>query len=429
MTAGIKVQAGGKPRATVEVSRYEDILHVLRSRDFGPMSSESGYNHEFQMMFTGGALIDLNGEDHFERRRLISALFRRATLGEYETEYLKPAVLEALSRVGSSTDEMDLLPFIWHIMMRLMVRLVGVDGLETREAEDRYTTYFRDFDRGARSKHNYNPGPVAERGRVARDKMNDEFIQPSMTRREALLADVAAGRLPESALPRDVLTLLLQHEDYYREHCGDKARETMHMETNAFMMASIGSTANALCGAVYEIDRWVRTHPEDEVKLDDPGFLRRSFMEAARLHQTNYMWREAYVDATLPSGRRIEAGTVMILDRVEAGVELASRLTAPGEGKAFDPYRRIEGAAPYVLGFGQGPHMCIGRQMVLGDEYHDADDESAPNPKKPRLGLAVTFLEALYSAGVRIAPGATPSVADDTGRETWTEFPVVFTKL
>jgi cytochrome P450 len=420
------VRVDDQASAAYHLSMYEDLLFVLRSREFVPLNQNSGFNHEYQMMFTGGALIDLYGEDHFERRRLLSALFRRATLGEYENDYLAPAVRRVISTLQASGAEerpIDLLQMTYRIMMRLMVRLVGVDGLETPEAEDRFAAYFRDFDRGARSRYNTDPGPVAARGLIARQKMIEEFIDPSFARRRLLLADVVTGIATEDSLPRDVLTLLLRHEDYYSRQVGDRARKVMNSEVSAFMMASIGSTSNALCGAVYEIDGWINSHPDDVAKLEDPGFLRRCFMEAARLHQTNVMMRQAVTDVTLPTGIWVPAGGVVIMHRVEAGIELASRSTSAGEGRRFDPNRTIEGAAPYVFGFGQGPHMCLGRQMVLGGDYGDDD---APPVRDPRLGVAVTVLGELYRAGIRLTPDSAPSIADDTARETWTRFPVLF---
>lgn len=403
------------------LSNYEDALFILRSRDFRPLGKDAGFNIAYQMMFTGGALIDQHGKEHFERRRLLASLFRRATLEEYENDYLVPAVRAAIARVAASGDArpVDLLVFTWRIMMRLMVRLVGVDGLDTPEAEDRFAGYFRDFEHGVRSRFSTNPEETAARALESRRHLYDEFLEPSWARRRKLLADDAPDR------PRDMLTLLVEHEDYYRDRFGERAAEVMSNETAAFMVASIGSTSNAICGAVFEVDHWLRDHPEDAGKLDDPGFLRQCFMESIRLHQTGPTLRQAAKDVELPGGTVMPAGAVAVIDRLAAGVELASRATEPGEGKNFDPYRTIDGSAPYVLAFGQGAHMCLGRQMVLGGRYTDADSPEEDS----RTGLAVTVLREYFRVGVALVPGQPPSTAEHTIRETWSEFPVRFAGL
>jgi cytochrome P450 len=178
----VTAQLEGAVRPSFDLFTYEDLLYVLRSKVFEPLNEDSGFNHQYQMMFTGGALIDLHGEDHFERRRLLSELFRRATLDEYERDYLLPAVLTAIeeSQIDGNVDtQVDLLTFTWHIMMRLMVRLIGVDALTTKEDEDRFEAYFRDFEHGARSRYNQDPAPVAARGLVARSRIISEFLDPS----------------------------------------------------------------------------------------------------------------------------------------------------------------------------------------------------------------------------------------------------------
>jgi cytochrome P450 len=401
----------------VHVSNYEDALYVLRSPEFRPLRKEAGFNMAYQLMFTGGALIDLHGKEHFERRRILGSLFRRATLEEYESDYLAPAVREAIADLdASSTDPVDLLVFTWRIMIRLMVRLVGVDGLDTPEAEERFAEYFRDFEHGTRSRFSRDPEETVAKALVSRSILYEEFLEASWARRRAILADANAAR------PRDVLTLLLEHEDYYRDKVGDRAAEVMNNETAAFMAASIGSTANAICGAVYEIDRWLQDHPEDRPKLLDSEFLRTCFSESIRLHQTGPLMRQAAEDVRLPSGTEVPAQAVALIDRLEAGIELASRASQPGSGQHFDPYRTIDGVPQYVLAFGQGPHMCIGRQMVLGGHYTQPEIEETDT----RVGLAVTVLSEYFRAGVRLVPDRAPIISGHTIRETWAEFPVYF---
>jgi cytochrome P450 len=414
----------GSAESAIDLYDYDDCVHVLRSKEFPPLDETSGFNHEFQMMLLGGALIDLHGEPHFQRRRLLSELFRRVTLNEYESSYLAPAVRDAIAALPAepdgATSVVDLLQLTRRIMMRLMIRLVGVDGLDTDEAVDRFAGYFEVFEHGARSRYNHDPEPVARRGVAAQAKMLEEFLQPSWDRRQALLDDMRAGRIPAESVPLDMLYLLLQHEDHYVQYYGGGAKDVMNHEAFAFILASVGSTANALCSTVLDITQWVGDDAERARLVRDRAFLKRAFIESIRLRPPNVMYRQATGDQRLPSGIQVPADRVVRIHRAEANHGVASRESGRPDGGAFDPFREMHGVLPYGLGFGNGPHMCIGRAMALGETIQGDDGSST------RYGLGVTILSGLYDAQVTMATETTPAKATDTARETWTRFPVRF---
>ena len=404
------------------VGDYVDGVHVLRSPAYVQIRPESGHGAEYTTVLAHGTVLHVDGEDHFERRRLLSALFRRRILDQYESEVLLPSLERTMSELavaGSSSDHqvtVDLLDVCRDVLVDLLARLVGLKGLETRAEREVFLEDFADYELGFRAKFVEDPAVAVRRALCAKDRILERHFSPAWEQRTETVRGVEAGDLPASALPNDLITLLITN----REHYGRWGNDVAWREALLFMVASVGSTANALCHAVADILGWVEANPEQRGSLRDSAFLDTAFRESVRLHQTNVLLRTVRTDDTLPSGRRMPAGSVAAVDRDTINRGLEARSTCPQE--RFDPNREMAvGVHDYGLAFGDGPHSCIGRTMVMG-EYGTSSSRDTGQLQ----GLAVAVLGHLFSWGAELVPQSPPEMVPGMNRETWMTFPVVF---
>lgn len=407
------------------VERLDDALHVLRGGSFVQILPESGHGAEFTAALAHGSVLHLDGEAHFERRRLLALLFRRKVLLDYEHTVLIPA-LERISRdIGRAMSDgsgdpgrdgdglrLDLLRLCREAFVDLFSRLVGFEGLETPEARSQFLTDFHEYEIGFRAKYIADPAVAVERALAAKDRiLSRHFDAPWQRRVEAL----ASGD-DDGTLPSDLMTLLLRHRDHYLQW-GDDAT---WQEAMLFMVASIGSTGNAICHAVADLLDWADGDAARTEQLGDPVFLSRAFRDSVRLHQTNHLLRTAVEEVTLPSGIAVAAGAVVAVDRAAINRELESRSDAPEQ--RFTPERVLEdGLRDHGLSFGDGPHSCIGRTMVLGDRGTRRSEQEEDGLE----GLAVATLQHLFRVGVKRIPDDPPTRVGDMAREMWDRFPVV----
>jgi hypothetical protein len=87
----------------------------------------------------------------------------------------------------------------------------------------------------------------------------------------------------------------------------------------------------------------------------------------------------------------------------------------------FNPWRERPADLPrYGIGFGSGPHACLGLRVVLGNDGHS--------------GSHVRFMQKLFSHGVAPDPSREPQIMpmaqDESAIEdvvTFTNYPVIFT--
>ena len=197
---------------------------------------------------------------------------------------------------------------------------------------------------------------------------------------QALVADVAAGRGDRDELPRDVLTMLVEHPDPAWDD------ELALREVLVYLAGSIRTTARSLVHLTAHLDAWFADHPAIW-----PGAPTRRFVRAAARRDaapasgaprtTPPGHRTAPCSATGASPRR-ESGSPLLF-----GTGNRDTAVFGPTANRFDPHRETGHASVpgYGLAFAAGTHTCIGRRLADGDGRLDdrrsglaRDDGPAP---------------------------------------------------
>jgi cytochrome P450 len=400
---------------------YHDVVEVFRSKAF----VQGGGGRRDSAPITGYGVLALAGRDHFERRRIEASLFRKDMLRWFERGVVAPALSAKLAEVadaagrdrGDGHPRTDLLPFLRDVFCDLTCSFWGIDGVDTWDARQRFLAVVDDMTVGGaveweRGSHR----EIVSQSLVAQRRFAAVYVRPAMQRREALIAAHAAGRVPESELPRDLLTVMLRNSAHFEKWDS----EVYVRELTLF--APGDTIMRFLPHMVAEVHEWVSEHPDDRAGLEDAGFLRRCVMESLRLHPASpYFIRTAIEDTTLASGATFRAGDYVVLDVTTASLD--PEVFGP-DADRFDPHRVPRHKVKQVgLAFGEGPHTCIGAAMSVGEI-----SARRPGPDDP-LGLVPYALRELFRAGITPDADAGAQLNSGNARKEFTTFPVRFTAM
>jgi cytochrome P450 len=393
------------------VSDYAGVTSALRNPDLAQSLYDEG------AVIMDQVLLTLHGEAHRQRRLLEFKVFRRDFFRFYEQEVF-PRTLDETIAPALAAGQADLIDLGYRVTMNLTADFAGIDrpkrdGAETRALLDLVMT----FSEGATLVHSTrDKDEVRAEVRAAMARFEVEFLAPSIARRRALLSRFNAREIPEEALPRDVLTVLLRNEDKL-----DLPADVLIREMAFYLQAGSHSTANSTVHAVHEILTWMTGRPEEAARLKaDPLFFQRAVHESMRLHPASPVaWRKAMCPVTLAGGERVETGDRVVIDL--AAVNMATSLFGETAGE-FNPHRSIPvGHLPFGLTFGSGVHSCLGRDLDGGMiAREDAD------PATHQHGIIALFARRILAEGARLDPANPPTEATYTARANWGSYPVMF---
>jgi cytochrome P450 len=387
------------------ITSYAAAVEALRSpnvvRPFDPAS----------LPFRGRTALGLDGPEHTTRRRALNQLLRRDGHRWFREQVLYPTVERNLAAVLACAEEgvarADLVEFGLRTFLQLAAALAGLTGAATREGADELFGLLAAVQEAV-GVDLYPPEEHAQltaRGLAAKEALRERFFLPALREHAALAAQVDAGELDQAALPHDLLTLVVRQADPAFADEDLALREVIQM-----LVAGTETSVTALTHAVYDLDLWLRDHPEDRPLLADPLFLLGAVRETLRLHPvTPVLPRDTIAELELAGGLRFPSGARLALDPQAASTD---EVAFGASARAYYPRREVpRGVYAYGLAFGSGPHMCWGLPLVLGSEGTD--------------GSQVHLLQRLYAAGMEPDP-AGPPVKERGRRDVYASFPVVF---
>lgn len=113
------------------VTSYAEIDEIFKSRAFRQSPQRAAWP------LVGDTLTTLDGDAHFEQRRVESALFRRENLEALESQVLVPALRAELARLAAppgGVARTDLPQLIRAALVYVSAQVIGLDGSITPRA-------------------------------------------------------------------------------------------------------------------------------------------------------------------------------------------------------------------------------------------------------------------------------------------------------
>lgn len=403
------------PSTFIELTAFREVDEVLRrGRDF----LLNGTKFESDE-FVHGTMVAIDGPDHMARRRQLLRMINpkqpwgaEGTLLEELLEVWRGRLLHALDAEGGMY-HFDLIGFCRDVMWQFTARMVGLDEIDSEQKVREFVALASPVLHGLAAE--YAPADtrdtVVAAAREASERIRTEIFLPSVERRRELLAEVAAGRLAADDLPADLIASLLASHD------GDDVDlEPIFREMVELLAGSINNPVSQVAWGVDDLASWLPTHPEDSSRLGDKDFLNLAVKETLRLHRSSrpYLVRIAAKDVVLEStGREISEGSW-----VASWLGAANQdPTVFGEdADTYNPYRTIDDpkVAPFGVAFGGGPHVCLGRPMLVWDQ----GGEEAQ-------GLQSKFLRWLFAHGVQPDPQGVHEVVGEQGGRRYERYDVM----
>jgi cytochrome P450 len=392
------------------LTTFHDVQEIFTAKTFG----QAG--HDDSSDFIGGTLVTINGAEHKERLRIVRPLFTREALVAYETAALIPAVERTLSSLEPEADgwiHADLVQLGRRMLTQIAAAIIGLDDVQSPERTDRLAQFSERL--AAASRLKFALGDLdALRKEYLVDKTGfiGEFVDPSRRRREALIADVRAGKASEDELQADLLTTLLLHEN---DEWDD---DQINREVILYLVGSTLTTAMTVPHAVYHIDTWVNEHPEDREKLADHEFLRQATYESMRLHASSPLQIRRALEPTELSSGHYEAGTDIAVSAAAANRDDSMYGEDPDY---YNPHRTVNDPHFKLYGhtFATGEHRCIGEHLAAGMRASKGQDNAT-------RGMVLSILTALYDRGVRLDPENPPQKDVATTADFYTTCHVLF---
>ena len=351
-----------------------------------------------------------------------AALLRKPVLSRLENEVLPNALKRQFDfvrrlRGPDGVARADLLKILRGGLIPLAAAIVGLDSLNTDESIERLRVCLLKLSEGSSVRWGVRPlDEVMPSVMAAKDAFVRDYFRPSWLCRQALVADVDAGRLDRSELPTDLITLLITNPILGWDE------DVNVRETLLFFTGAANTPALVAPHAVRDVLEWLAEHPQDRALatgVDREGFLWRSLLESLRLHlEVPAHFRRVLRPVTLSSGRMLKVGEVIALDIVAASRDPA--IFGPDASK-FNPHRPAppRGMA-FGFAFGGGPHTCIGRELIVGPATGEVVQSGASR------GVLGKLLVQLFERGIRLDPNYPPRLSLDRTRPEYTEFAVLF---
>jgi cytochrome P450 len=399
----------------IQLAGYREVEEVLRrGKDF-VVSGTKAESDEF----VHGTIIAVDGREHLARRRALMRMISPDQPWGPEGQLLDEVFEHNLNRIRATIPAVrgarrfDLIEFCRRVIWRVTAAFVGIDGIDSDERVSRFLELARPVLDGLTVE--YKPADqrdeLVRKSRVARERIRTEMFLPSLNRRAALLKQIfEEGRSPEE-LPADLLTSMLRNG---RDAGPDV--ELIFREAVALLAAAVNNPVSQAAWALDDLLPWLQAHPEHRAHVAEREFLNLAVKETLRLHRSSrpHLVRIAARDVVLESSGR----------RIPAGSWVSSRLGAANrdegvfgpDADTYDPYRTVADpkVQPFGIAFGAGPHVCLGRPMLLWEQ----GGEHAQ-------GIQTKLLRLLLGNDVRKDPDGVHELTGEEGGRRYTRYDVI----
>ena len=396
------------------VDSFRGVEHALRQTDL----KQSLYDEGGILM--DKVLVTLHGDEHRTRRTIESQLFRRNFFRYYESDVFPGLLQETLDQFLDS-DDLDLKELGYRIMVHLSLAFAGIDRIDftVEEADAQHRLLIQLGQAATIGQYKGERQQILDEIADALVEFETRFFAPSRARREALIESFHRGEIEETALPRDILTILLLNRDKL-----DMPDELLVREVAFFYLASSHTSVHTLVHAVNEVFGWYEGRTEDAFELiEKPLLLQRFAHESLRLHPSSpEAWRKAEDRVELSDDDVVEVGEKVVIDLQTANRDES---VFGEDAGSFNPLReRMNKISPAGLSFGGGMHVCLGMNLVAGTILK-SDDEY--DPENHQFGTITLIIKELLARGMQPHPERKPEKIAASERDVWATYPVVMT--
>jgi cytochrome P450 len=324
------------------VTRQEDVRTVLADPRFVNNPTELGIEDvRFRMMemigvpveyvpYLTDTILDVDGVDHVRLRKLVSRAFtvRRVTALRPRVEEIAAALLDGLAATVGAVPPgpVDLLAdFAYPLPITVICELVGVPEADR---------------------------PSWRRWGAAFATMDKETVPGAMREMVDHVHDLIARRRAE---PRDDLLSGLVHAEEDGDRLTDTELVTMVL---TLVLAGHETTAHLITGATIAL----LAHPDQLDRLRrEPELWPGAVHELMRWSGPVLVTRLRYAVADLDlDGTRIAAGDAVQAVLVSANFDPREY----ADPERLDLTRRPSGRGEGHVGFGHGPHYCLGAALA-----------------------------------------------------------------
>ena len=396
------------------VDSFRGVEHALRQTDL----KQSLYDEGGILM--DKVLVTLHGDEHRTRRTIESQLFRRNFFRYYESDVFPGLLQETLDQFLDS-DDLDLKELGYRIMVHLSLAFAGIDRIDftVEEADAQHRLLIQLGQAATIGQYKGERQQILDEIADALVEFETRFFAPSRARREALIESFHRGEIEETALPRDILTILLLNRDKL-----DMPDELLVREVAFFYLASSHTSVHTLVHAVNEVFGWYEGRTEDAFELiEKPLLLQRFAHESLRLHPSSpEAWRKAEDRVELSDDDVVEVGEKVVIDLQTANRDES---VFGEDAGSFNPLReRMNKISPAGLSFGGGMHVCLGMNLVAGTILK-SDDEY--DPENHQFGTITLIIKELLARGMQPHSERKPEKIAASERDVWATYPVVMT--
>ncbi|HEY2503002.1 MAG TPA: cytochrome P450 [Mycobacterium sp.] len=407
------------------IGNIPDLVRTVRSKsvlnnpEYFAAAHKLDDGHVTVEEFVGGMWTFTDGHEHRRRRKMVNSLVRPEALDAMRENYILPAVERLLSEALAEPDvdgryRCDLVDLADRLFVGFGANMIGLTDMDDLERQAALRQIIPGIFGGVLAQFFDNREAVFQMALAAKQTFVEDFYKPARDAYRAMYAEVEAGTRDESTIPRSLMRLIVSEADpvYADEEVG--IRDAILVFNTA-----IGTSVQSVVHMVHDTAKWFAEHPEDLKLVDDMGFLTRCMEETIRLKAPfiSYLVRRAGTD--------VEIGGTQIAEGDELHIEIPRANRDPevfgADAGSFNPWRERAGDLPrYGIGFGSGPHACLGLRVVLGNDGHS--------------GSHVRFMQKLFSHGIEPDPDAEPRILamsqDESAIEdvvTFMSYPVIFT--
>jgi cytochrome P450 len=403
------------PGKFLDLTEFREVEEVLRKgKDFVVAGTKAGSEE-----FSHGTILAIDGRTHLDRRRALMRMIGPNQPWGPEGTLVDEVFahnLRNLRETSAPKDNVigfDLVQFCRRITWRIAAAFVGIDGVDDDATVAQFQRLGFHVVEGLNVEYypeERHPQILAV-ARAARKRVREELFDPSLERRRKLIEASRHQGSSSKELPADMITSLLIA-------AGDQEpdTETIFRELVMLLSGSVNNPVSLTIWALNDLLTWLDEHPEFRERTGERDFLNHAVKETLRLHRASrpHLVRIAAHDTVLESsGRRIPKG-----QWVSCWLQAANRdpyVFGP-DADRYDPYRTPldPTVAPFGMGFGAGPHTCLGRPLVLWEEGGSHAQ-----------GILIKLLRFLLAEGVRIDPEGIQQEDGPAGGRRFTRYDVL----